>query len=74
MERLGLRRFKEAIVLYGMHSTFVQQMLNSWSTSNKTVPQDWKDLVTIAYWNLVHSYSGTRGKKLRLGPVSNKVS
>ena len=73
VERLDLRRFKEAVVLYGIHSPFVQQMLNSWSTGNRIVPNDWKDLVTIVYWNLVHSYSGGYGKKLRLGPLNNKV-
>ena len=43
---LDLRRLKEAIVSYGMHSSFVRQMLKSWTTKNRTVPQDWKDLIT----------------------------
>ena len=47
MEMLNLRRFKEVIVSYGMHSPFVKQMLNSWSTSNRIIPQDWRVLVTV---------------------------
>ncbi|KAL6040241.1 hypothetical protein STEG23_020317 [Scotinomys teguina] len=46
IDMLDLKRFKEAIVNYGIHSPFVKQMLNSWSTCNRIVPQDWKDLVT----------------------------
>ena len=41
---LDLRRFKEAIVSYGMHSPFVKQMLNWWSVCNKIIPKDWIDL------------------------------
>lgn len=44
IEMLDLKRFKEAIVSYGMHSPYVKQMLNSWSTYNRIVPQDWRDL------------------------------
>ncbi|XP_052593228.1 torsin-1A-interacting protein 1 isoform X3 [Peromyscus californicus insignis] len=44
IEMLDLRRFKEAIVSYGMHSPYVKQMLNSWSTYNRIVPQDWREL------------------------------
>ena len=32
---LDLRRFKEAIVSYGMHLLFVKQMLNLWSVYNR---------------------------------------
>lgn len=32
MQVLDLRRFKEAMVSFGMYSFFVRQMLNSWST------------------------------------------
>ncbi|XP_052568117.1 endogenous retrovirus group K member 10 Gag polyprotein-like [Peromyscus californicus insignis] len=44
IEMLDLRRFKEAIVSYGMHSPYVKQMLNSWSAYNRIVPQDWWEL------------------------------
>ena len=42
---LYLRRFKEAIVSYGMHSPFVKQMLNLRSVCNTIIPKDWIDLV-----------------------------
>ena len=42
---LDLKRFKEAIVLNGMHSTFLKQMLNSWSVCYRIISNDWKDLV-----------------------------
>lgn len=41
-----LEKFKEAIISYGMHSTFVKQMLNSWATHNRIISQDQKGLVT----------------------------
>ena len=34
-----LRRFKEAIVSYGMHSSFVKQMLNLWPVCNRIIPK-----------------------------------
>lgn len=41
-----LERFKEAIIAYGICSTFVKQMLNSWATHNRIISQDQKGLVT----------------------------
>ena len=46
VEMLDSRRFKEAIISYGMNSPFVKQMLNPWSPCNRIIPQDWRDLVT----------------------------
>ena len=46
MAMLDLSRFNEVIVSYGMHSLFVKQMLNSWSTCNRIISQDWRDLIT----------------------------
>ena len=43
---LDLRRFDKVIVSYGIHSPFVKQMLNSWSTCNRITLQDCRDLVT----------------------------
>ena len=37
---LDMRRFKEAVVPYGVHLPFVRLMLNSWSTSNRIIPQE----------------------------------
>lgn len=45
LEVLDLRRFKEDVVSYGMHSPFVKWILNSWATQNRIIPQEWKDLV-----------------------------
>lgn len=45
IEILYLKRFKEAIDSYGMHSPFVKQMLNSWTTWNRIIPGDLKDLI-----------------------------
>ena len=37
---LDLRRVKEAIVSYGIHSPFVKQLFNSWSSCNQVTPKD----------------------------------
>lgn len=37
VKMLDLRRFKEAIGSSGMHSHFVREMSNLWSTSSRTV-------------------------------------
>ena len=42
---LDIRRFKEARVSYDMHSSFVKQMLNSWSVCNRASHKDWMGLV-----------------------------
>ncbi|KAL6036674.1 hypothetical protein STEG23_021821, partial [Scotinomys teguina] len=47
LQPISIRDFKnmkEAIVTYGIHSTYVKQMLNSWSTSNRIIPDDWHQL------------------------------
>ena len=41
----NLNHFKEAIVSYGLHSSFVKEMLNNWATQHRVIPQDWKGLV-----------------------------
>ena len=43
---LDLRRVKEAIVSYGIHSSFVKQLLNSWSSCNQITPKDWLDMAS----------------------------
>ncbi|KAL6089348.1 hypothetical protein STEG23_017836 [Scotinomys teguina] len=40
------KNMKEAIVTYGIHSTYVKQILNSWSTSNRIIPDDWHQLTS----------------------------
>ena len=42
---LDLRRFKESIVSYGMHSPFVKQTLNIWSVCNRIILKDLFELV-----------------------------
>lgn len=56
---LVLKRIKGAIVSYGMCSSFVEQILNSWATQKKIIPKDWKDLITALlesapqlHWNM----------------------
>ena len=44
VERLDLRRFKEATVLNGTHTPFVKQILNSWSTCNNIIPRNCRDM------------------------------
>ncbi|KAL6093698.1 hypothetical protein STEG23_031128 [Scotinomys teguina] len=49
LQPISIRDFKnmkEAIVTYGIHSTYVKQMLNSWSTSNRIIPDDWHQLTS----------------------------
>ena len=41
---LDLRRFKETMVSYGMHSPFMKQMLHSCSTYNRIIPRYWRNL------------------------------
>ena len=43
-----VREEQEVMVSYGMYSPFVKQVLNSWSTCNRIITQDRKDLVTAA--------------------------
>lgn len=45
-EMLALKHVKEAMVLYGLHSPFVKEMLNNWATQHGVIPQDWKGLVS----------------------------
>lgn len=35
----NLKDFKESIVAYGMHPPYVRQMLNTWATQNRIIPQ-----------------------------------
>ncbi|KAL6034957.1 hypothetical protein STEG23_012072 [Scotinomys teguina] len=49
LQPISIRDFKnmkEAIVTYGIHSTYVKQMLNSWYTSNRIIPDDWHQLTS----------------------------
>ena len=45
-EILDLKRFKEAVILHAILSPYINQMLNTWATQNRIIPQDWKDLAT----------------------------
>ena len=47
---LDLRRFKEVIDSYTMHSPFMKEMLNLQSGCNRVIPKDLIDLV-IAFYN-----------------------
>ena len=43
---LDLKHFKEAVILYGLHSPFVKEMLNDLATQHSFIPQDGKGLVS----------------------------
>ena len=40
VKMLDLKRFKEGVVWHDMHSPFEKQMLSSWTTQNRIIPQD----------------------------------
>ena len=44
MNVLDLRKFKETVTNYGMHSPFVKQILTSWTIKKRIIPQDWKNM------------------------------
>lgn len=41
-----LKHFKEAVVLHGLHSFFVKEMLNNWAVQHRVIPQGWKWVVS----------------------------
>ena len=41
---LDLKRLKEVVISYGMHSPCVKQILNSLATLNRIIPENRKDL------------------------------
>ena len=46
-----LKEFKQAIVNYGLHSSFVREMLKSWALSSRATPQDWNQLISAVLEN-----------------------
>ena len=46
-----LKEFKQAIVNYGLHSSFVREMLKSWALSSRATPQDWNQLTSAVLEN-----------------------
>ena len=70
---LHLRRFKEVIVSYGIHSPFVKQMLNSWSMYKRTIPQDWGSLVTAVFAAWVSFTMEDLVERWRLRPLDSEV-
>lgn len=46
IEMLELKHFKEAVLLYGLHSSFVKEMLSNWDMQHRVIPKDWKGLVS----------------------------
>ena len=42
---LHLKRFKEAVVSYDIHSHFGKQMLNLWSLCHRIISKDYTELV-----------------------------
>jgi DNA replication protein DnaD len=37
---LDLKRFKEAIMAYGIHYPYVKEILNNWGIQNCIIPKD----------------------------------
>lgn len=50
---LDLKHFKEAILLYVLHSPFIKEMLNNWAIQHRAIPQDWKGLVLTRSWSTI---------------------
>ncbi|MGU7584685.1 gag protein [Enterococcus faecalis] len=46
-----LKNIKESVVLYGLHSPYVKQLLHSWATFNRVTPTDWERLVAAVLEN-----------------------
>ena len=43
-----LKEIKQAVVTYGLHSTFIREMVNTWISSIKSIPHSWLQLVSAA--------------------------
>ena len=41
-----LKEVKQAIVAYGLHSSFVRKIVKTWVFSSKDMPQDWTQLIS----------------------------
>lgn len=50
-EKIGLKWFKELMVVYGMYSLYVRQNLNNWATQNRIISKDWKKLMITGTQN-----------------------
>lgn len=46
------KRFKKMVILYGTHLPYAKQILNSWATQNRILPNSLKDYQE-QYWKLV---------------------
>ncbi|ERE68429.1 putative Gag polyprotein [Cricetulus griseus] len=46
-----LKRIKELVVSYGLHSPYVKELLCSWATFNSMTPTDWERLVSAVFEN-----------------------
>lgn len=44
MDMLELRKFKQSVTNFGMHSPFVKEILTSRAIKNRIIPQEWKDM------------------------------
>jgi hypothetical protein len=44
-----MRKFKESVGKYCMHSLSRKQILNSWKTQNKKKPQNWEDMIRAIF-------------------------
>ena len=63
-----LKEIKQAIVSYGIHLSFVREMVKMWASSKKAVPQDWIQLISAIQENRPQLFwkCYTREKKQKL--------
>ena len=43
IEIIDIRHFKEAMISYEMHSSYVKQIQNNWATQNRIFPKTGRD-------------------------------
>lgn len=61
VKMVDLKHFKEAIILYNLHSPFLKEMLSNWFMQHRVITLDWKEL----YHKLDSCYSGCHGGNMK---------
>lgn len=61
---LELRTFKDSVTNFETHSSFVRQILTSWTIKSRIVLQEWKD-IAHAILDLGHISNGSHGREKR---------
>ena len=58
-----LKEIKQAIVVYGIHSSFIRKMVKTRASGNKAMPQDWIQLISVVLENGLQLLWGVIGEK-----------